>query len=140
VESCTFMYINPLKNQLTCWAVTVVKVCSGIEPEVAAGTPRNPKITEAFVPTPPGPGICDAVAGVVSPDQLSFTVICVWAAFKTTVPKPVALDPFTGFSPSPDKVAWNVHWAEAVPTPRATANIAISDFILILAESYGLVA
>jgi hypothetical protein len=82
--------------------------------------------------------MCDAVAGAVKPDQLSSTVICVWAAFKTTVPNPVAVDPFAGNSPNPERFAWNVDWAEAVPTPRATAkpNIAINDFIFVLSDSY----
>ena len=33
------------------------------------------KITGAFVPAPPGPWMCDAVAEAVKPDQLSSTVI-----------------------------------------------------------------
>ena len=69
------------------------------------------------------------VAGAVKPDQFSSTVISVWSALRTTVPKPVAGLALGGFSSRPVRTAWYVvcavarlEFAASDATPQRMAN------------------
>src|SRR5260370_21296912 len=85
----------------------MAKVCSGIAPLVAAGTPANGNSTAAFVPGSAQQWMCDALAGVVRPDQLSSTVIMVCASLRRTVPKPLPGEPVGGTSFAPSRLVVN---------------------------------
>src|SRR5881392_2392150 len=104
------MYILPATRSATCDGV-IAKLCVGMDPLVATGTPENGNVTGPF--TPGGAvWICDAVAAAVKPDHDSSTVICVCAALRTTVPNPIPGLALAGTSLRPVRLQSNVIWTQ----------------------------
>jgi hypothetical protein len=89
--SWTLKYIRPASSWATCAGV-IAKVCSGLEPDITFGTPVKGNSTGALEPGGAQQWIWLTVAGPpTKPAQLSSTVIIVRAAFRITMPKPVAV-------------------------------------------------